>query len=221
MSDSTWPSTIASAPDSKHEAQGTVLPPTPTSASASAPVPAVPGECAVQAPVPEQDTILPPKRNHNRRPGSRKPGPPRALLTTEEKQKITTMSAAGSSVYRISQTLGKGCTTIKRHLETEGVMEQVKDEQAELIELYKDRARECAIAITPEKIEKANVLQLATSSGILLDKSLLLSGKPTSIHVHALIDVLDMLHQKRDEEEEREHQLAKAALLAGNPKAVV
>src|ERR1019366_4666123 len=52
MSDPTWNSTIASAPDSKHEheVQGTILPPTPTGTG----TPVTPA----------------PKRNHNRRPGS-------------------------------------------------------------------------------------------------------------------------------------------------------
>ena len=51
-------------------------------------------------------------------------------------------------------------------------------ERAELVDIYRDRARACVVAIDDEKIQKASALQLATSSGILLDKSLLFSGKP-------------------------------------------
>ena len=67
------------------------------------------------------------------------------------------------------------------------------------------------VAIDDEKIQKASALQLATSSGILLDKSLLLSGKPTQ-NVAVIVQVLDVLRKKDDEESERQHQEAKALL---------
>jgi len=154
----------------------------------------------------------PPKRNHNRSAQSkRKPGPPRAALTIEEQQKITTMSAAGHSVYRIAETLGKGRMTVKRHLEAPETIAMVRDEQAELVELYRQKARDCVAAIDDEKIAKASALQLATSSGILLDKSLLLSGKPTQ-NVAVIVQMLDILRVRNDEEIERQHQEAKAKL---------
>jgi hypothetical protein len=110
--------------------------------------------------------------------------------------------------------MGKGINMVKRHLETPEVIAEVQDERAELVELYREKARDCVVAIDDEKIQKSSALQLATSSGILLDKSLLLSGQPTAIHVHALVDVLDTIRQLRDEREEREDEEARAAAKA-------
>lgn len=190
--------TIASAPAPEHEqAQGTVLPPVP-----------VPDDTS--AVVLSKRTVVP-KRNHNRRPESKYRG---GELTVEQQQQVTTMAAAGHSAYRISQTMGKGINMVKRHLETPEVIAEVQDERAELVELYREKARDCVVAIDDEKIQKSSALQLATSSGILLDKSLLLSGQPTAIHVHALVDVLDTIRQLRDEREEREDEEARAAAKA-------
>ena len=149
-----------------------------------------------------------PKRNHNRKPGSTCRG--REPLTTEQQQQITTLAAAGYSQTRISKTIGKGRNMVKRHLETPEAIAQVREERTELVELYRQKARDCVAAIDDEKIAKASALQLATSSGILLDKSLLLSGKPTQ-NVAVIVQVLDMLAAKRDEEDERQLQEAKAA----------
>src|SRR5271157_3957197 len=149
----------------------------------------------------------PPKRNHNRRPGSTCKG--REPLTTEQQQQITTLAAAGYSQNRISKTIGKGRNMVKRHLETPEAIAQVRDERTELVELYRQKARDCVAAIDDEKIAKSSALQLATASGICLDKSLLLSGQPTSINVVALMDVLDLIQQRRHEEIERQHQEAK------------
>ena len=101
---------------------------------------------------------------------------------------------------------------VKRHLEAPETIVKVEDERAEMVQLCRDKARACVVGIDDEKISKANVLQLSTSAGILIDKAALMSGQPTSIHVTALVDVLDVLRVKGDEEIERQHQLAKALL---------
>jgi hypothetical protein len=98
-------------------------------------------------------------------------------------------------------------------LDTPEAIAQVRDERTELVELYREKARDCVAAIDDDKIAKANVLQLATSSGILLDKSLLLSGKPTQ-NVAVIVQVLDVLRVRNDEEIERQHQQAQAKLSA-------
>jgi len=72
-------------------------------------------------------------------------------------------------------------------------------------------ARDCVIAIDDEKIAKSSALQLATASGICLDKHLLLTGRPTQ-NVAVIVQVLDVLRVRNDEEIERQHQLAKALL---------
>lgn len=175
----------------------TILPPAPTGTSAGTVTPT-----ALDKPKP---------RNHNRNAMSGKSKEP---MTVEQKQQAITMAAAGHSCNKISQAIGKDRVTIKRHLDTPGVIEQVRDEQQELVELYRQKARDCVAAIDDEKIAKASALQLATSSGILLDKSLLLSGQPTSINVVALMDVLDVIQQRRDDEIERQWREAKAKLSA-------
>src|SRR5208337_5574284 len=138
-----------------------------------------------------------PKRNHNRNAMSGKPKEP---LTVEQKQQAITMAAAGHSCNKISQAIGKDRVAIKRHLDTPEAIAQVRDERTELVELYRQKARDCVAAIDDEKIAKSSALQLATASGICLDKSLLLSGQPTSINVVALMDVLDLIQQRRHEE---------------------
>jgi IS30 family transposase len=134
-------------------------------------------------------------------------------MTVEQRQQAVTMSAAGHSCNKISQAIGKDRATIKRHLDTPEAIEQVREERTELVELYREKARDCVAAIDDDKIAKASALQLATSSGILLDKSLLLSGKPTQ-NVAVLIEVLDMLSVRQDEEIERQWQADHARLLA-------
>ena len=91
----------------------------------------------------------------------------------------------------------------------------VRDERAELVGLYRDAARAILVSIDSETIAKANLLQRATSSGIFLDKSLLLAGMPTSINVVALIDVLEVIREQNDAESERQHQQRKALLSSG------
>jgi hypothetical protein len=188
MSESTW-----------HE---TILSPTPEAQAGTGTVPT--GEQA-------QGTST--KRKHVRGATGRKPGPPKTPLTTEQKQQAITMAAAGHSCNKISQAIGKDRVTIKRHLDTPEAIAQVRDERTELVELYREKARDCVAAIDDDKIAKANVLQLATSSGILLDKSLLLSGKPTQ-NVAVIVQVLDVLRVRNDEEIERQHQQAQAKLSA-------
>lgn len=178
---------ITEAP--KPDAQGTALPPAP-----------------------EQDTILPPKRNHNRRPQSTCKG--RLPLTTAQKQEAVVLAAAGYAPSRVAKTMGKSRLMVKRHLETPEAIAAVRDERAEMVQLCRDKARACVVAIDDETIQKSSVQQLAVSAGILIDKAQLLDGMPTSINVVALMDVLDTLRQRMDEEEERQWQEDHAAHLA-------
>jgi hypothetical protein len=175
----------------------TILPPTPTGTST--------GIDTGEAPAP--------KRNHNRRPGSTCKG--RLPLTTAQKQEAVVLAAAGYAPSRVAKTMGKSRLMVKRHLEAPETIVKVEDERAEMVQLCRDKARACVVGIDDEKISKANVLQLSTSAGILIDKAALMSGQPTSIHVHALVDVLDAiseLRERRNEEDEREYRAARALL---------
>jgi hypothetical protein len=174
--------------------QGPTLVPTPEAQAQ--------GTVRVVAPAPK------PPRKHERNATSGKPKEP---MTVEQRQQAITMAAAGHSCNKISKAIGKDRASIKRHLDTPEAIEQVREERTELVELYRQKARDCVAAIDDEKIAKASALQLATSSGILLDKSLLLSGKPTQ-NVAVLIEVLDALQVRLDEEDERQWQEAHARL---------
>src|SRR5271157_1611848 len=148
----------------------------------------------------------PPKRKHVRAPQStRKGGEP---LTTEQQQQAATLSAAGWSTNKISKTIGRSRNAVKRHLATPEAIAEVRDERAGLVEIYRDKARACVVAIDDDKIAKASALQLATASGICLDKSLLLAGRPTSIHVVALLEVAELIREQDDAESEQRQRNA-------------
>ena len=53
-------------------------------------------------------------------------------------------------------------------------------------------------SITQDKLDKANALQLITGAAILQDKIQVMRGQPTSIHVHALVNVLDAIAEMRE-----------------------
>jgi hypothetical protein len=87
----------------------------------------------------------------------------------------------------------------------------VIDEKAELAALYKEKARAVLTSIDAETIAKGNLLQKATSSAILLDKSLLLVGEPTGINVVALLDVVEAI-KARNQLDSARHQKALPAI---------
>ena len=100
-----------------------------------------------------------PKRNHNRNAMSGKPKEP---LTTDQQHQAATLSAAGWSQSKISKTIGRSRKAVKHYLDTPEVMAEVSDERQELVELYRQKARDCVVAIDDEKIAKASALQLCT-----------------------------------------------------------
>src|SRR5271157_1787933 len=160
-----------------------------------------------------------PKRKHVRSAqGKLKPGPPRTLMTTEQQAKATTLAAAGWSQERIAKTIGRSRNAVKHYLEKPEAIAEVRDERQELVELYRDKARACVIAIDDEKIGKSSALQLATASGICLDKSLLLDGKPT-VNVAVLVEVCDLIRKQDEEESERRQQQYNARRLAEKSSA--
>ena len=151
----------------------------------------------------------PKPRKHERAEMSGKPKEP---LTTEQQKQATTLSAAGWSQTKISKTIGRSRSAVKRYLEKPEAIAIVRDERAELGELYRQKARACVVAIDDEKINKSSALQLATAAGICTDKALLLAGEPTSMNVVALMEVLHVIRHRDQEESERQYQQAKARL---------
>jgi len=78
----------------------------------------------------------------------------------------------------------------------------VEEEKAELSVLYKDKARAVLMSIDDETIAKGNLLQKATSSAILLDKSLLLTGDgPPIFNIAILMDVVEALRDRKADQQ--------------------
>ena len=68
--------------------------------------------------------------------------------------------------------------------------------QSSKAQIYDALQHRVLSSITHEKLDKANLLQTVTAAAILEDKSRLAQGQPTSYHVTALLDVLDLVRQQ-------------------------
>lgn len=74
----------------------------------------------------------------------------------------------------------------------------LSDFQSNKAEIYDAIQHRALSSITQETLANASFQQLVTGAAILEDKSRLVRGQPTSIHVSALLDVLDVIRE-RDE----------------------
>jgi IS30 family transposase len=129
--------------------------------------------------------------------------------TPEELQQITTMTAAGYSQRRIAKAIGRSQHLVTTTQKKPEIQRAIKDEKAELAELYRDKARDVLASICDADIKKASLQQKAVSTGILLDKSLVLTGEPTeNLNIKVLFEVAQLIRQQRDEESERQFQQA-------------
>ena len=79
-------------------------------------------------------------------------------------------------------------------------LEELQDFQTNEPDILDAIRHKTLSSLTDEKIATASYLQLVTGAAILMDKSRLLRGQPTTIHAHVLVDVLAMLRD-RDEQE--------------------
>jgi predicted transcriptional regulator len=140
-------------------------------------------------------------------------GKPKEPLTTEQQQRVATLSAAGWSQNKISKTIGRSRSAVKHYLDTPEASAIVRDEKQELAVLYRDKARACVAAIDDEKIAKSSALQLATAAGICTDKSLLLAGELTvNVHVAVLMQILEAVRAHEEAESERQFHATHALL---------
>ena len=135
-------------------------------------------------------------------------GKPKEPLTTEQKAQIATLNAGGWSQNKIAKQVGRSRTAVKNALAEPEIKKAVIDEKAELAELYRSKARAVVTSISETDIGKASLQQKAISSGILLDKSLLLAGEPTGITMLALLDVVEAIKARRAEDGDRQFQQA-------------
>ncbi len=101
---------------------------------------------------------------------------------------------AGCSHQRVSQVLAEFLAdTSPEH------MEDFRSDKASICEVMQYRMLS---SITQDKLDKTSAVQLVTGAAILEDKIRLMRGQPTSIHVHALVDVLDAIAAKREAEDQ-------------------
>ncbi len=131
---------------------------------------------------------------------------PREPLTAAEKAQITTLTADGWSPTRIARHIGRSRHAVRNALANPETQRAVKDEKAELAEMYKKQARAIVASIDQETIEKANLLQRMTSAGIATDKALTLTGDTPPIRVELLVQAVEVMRHQRAED--NAHRLA-------------
>ena len=78
------------------------------------------------------------------------------------------------------------------------VQKQVQEEKAVLAEIYRSKARRIVDSISDLDIQKASLQQKSISSGVLLDKSLLLSGDLPQVSVTVLLNLVQAARDMRD-----------------------
>ena len=77
--------------------------------------------------------------------------------------------------------------------------QELRDFQANKVDIYDAVQMRALESVTQDKLRKSSAGSLVTVAAILEDKARLIRGQATSIHVHALVDVLAMLRELRDE----------------------
>ncbi len=109
---------------------------------------------------------------------------------------------------------------VKHVLAEPEIQRQVEDEKAALAEIYRGKARRIVESIGEEDIAKASLQQKSISSGVLLDKSLLLAGDVPPIRVEILLEAVSAIRNQREQEDARlRAEFAAAHALPGNEQA--
>lgn len=75
---------------------------------------------------------------------------------------------------------------------------ELRDFQANKADIYDAVQMRALESVTQDKLRKSSAGSLVTVAAILEDKARLIRGQPTSLHVHALVDVLDMLRARQE-----------------------
>jgi hypothetical protein len=130
-------------------------------------------------------------------------GKPKIPPTVEETETIVTLAASGMSQTKIAQTVGRSRGMVRNMMEEPDIQEKIGDEKSVLAKLYRDKARRVVDSINDVDIEKASLQQKSISSGVLLDKSLLLAGDIPQISVTVLLDLVQAAREIRREEDAR------------------
>jgi hypothetical protein len=130
-------------------------------------------------------------------------GKPKFPATVEEQETIVTLAASGMSQNKIAQTVGRSRGMVKNVMADPEVQRQVTDEKAELAQLYREKARRIVVSIDDQDIAKASLQQKSISSGVLLDKSLLLTGDVPTFRVEILLAAVQEIRDQRRVQDDR------------------
>ena len=76
-------------------------------------------------------------------------------------------------------------------------IDEFRNDKAAILETFQHRTLS---SITDADIANSSFTSRITAFAIMEDKIRLMRGQPTSIHVHALVDVLDAIAEKRERE---------------------
>ena len=121
----------------------------------------------------------------------------RSHLDDKEKETIKILAADGQSATKIGKQVKRNPHTVRKFLAEPEVERQVRDEKSLLAEKYRGKALKVLESINDEDIRKASLQQKSISSGVLLDKSLLLTGEMPSINVTVLLDAVSAIRAMR------------------------
>lgn len=96
---------------------------------------------------------------------------------TEEREAIKLQLAAGKSISAVSRNMGRSRDTVSRVKQRHE--SDIQEIQARLADKFLDTAERALTHITDEKLQTANARDLGILSGVMVDKSRLLSGEST------------------------------------------
>ena len=130
-------------------------------------------------------------------------GKPKLPPTVEETETIVTLAASGMSKTKIAQTVGRSRGMVRNMMEEPEIQSKIGDEKSVMAKIYRDKARRIVDSINDVDIEKASLQQKSISSGVLLDKSLLLSGDLPQVSVTVLLNLVQAARDMRDAEDGR------------------
>ncbi len=86
---------------------------------------------------------------------------------------------------------------VKNILAEPEIQQQVRDEKDVLAEIYRSKARRIVESINDQDIAKASLQQKSISSGVLLDKSLLLTGDVPTFRIEVLLAAVAQVKEMR------------------------
>lgn len=120
----------------------------------------------------------------------------------EKAEALAALDANDGDVRKTARSLAIPYTTLREwvtHQQHDAVTNIRTQKKSDLAQRLEEIARELADAM-PDKIQAANLQQVATSMAIAIDKMQLLRGAPTSISDIAIEQIADRIERMTDDE---------------------